>query len=129
MGKGYIPPGVYPPWVSITALASLVRKDDPRGVKTPSETLLPEEKKKSSVVSFSHGGKRHSIIKDFLSLISCFNFFLISCSDFIAKSGGIDDDFSGFVFFFFNWIFSPLILGKPNWLFYQHFSLGTLSRR
>ena len=24
---------LYPPWVSITALASLVRKDDPRGVK------------------------------------------------------------------------------------------------
>ena len=30
---------------SITALASLVRKDNPKGVKTPSKTFVPEEKK------------------------------------------------------------------------------------
>ena len=49
-----------PPWVSITALASLVRKDEPRGGESlPSETLLHDEKKKSSVGHFSHGRKRH----------------------------------------------------------------------
>ena len=36
------------------------------GVKTPSETLLPEEKKKSSVVPFSHGGKRHFYYSTFM---------------------------------------------------------------
>ena len=53
--------GLDPPWVSITALASLeAARPTLGGSRPPLETLLPEEKKTSSVKSVSHVGKSHS---------------------------------------------------------------------
>ena len=59
--------GLYPPWVSITALASLeAARPTLGGSRPPLETLLPEEKKTSSVKSVSHVGKSHfSTVKVF----------------------------------------------------------------
>ena len=52
--------GLYPPWVSITALASLeAARPTLGGYRPPLETLLPEQKKTSSVKSVSHVGKSH----------------------------------------------------------------------
>ena len=52
--------GLYPPWVSITALASLeAARPTLGGSRPPLETLLPKEKKTSSVKSVSHVGKSH----------------------------------------------------------------------
>ena len=49
--------GLYPPWVSITALASLeAARPTLGGYRPPLETLLPEQKKTSEVTSGSHLG-------------------------------------------------------------------------
>ena len=54
--------GLYPPWVSITALASLEAARPTLGrYRPPLETLLPEQKKTSSVKSVSHVGKSHFV--------------------------------------------------------------------
>ena len=61
--------GLYPPWVSITALASLeAARPTLGGYRPPLETLLPEAKKTSSVKSVSHVGKDHFIFFASLSV-------------------------------------------------------------
>ena len=76
--------GLDPPWVSITALASLeAARPTLGGYRPPLETLLPEQKKTSSVKSVSHVGKSHFDHFDEIFLL-----FIFDIRDFVITDHG-----------------------------------------